>query len=155
MLESHRRGDSNEYPQSMFWAEIWKVSDFLSENFQVLVVKFSIYLKRHCFVMSDCAHAQTDLSPLAGMLYSGSFQYLRTFTILSDVIIQYSSPLLQLQIAEIMKWLFAAIFYDIILKHKSEKNTAGFWVQKKNKNINVTFDTYRNPARRNISVCTI
>ena len=34
-LESPRRGGSNEYPQSMFWAEIWKISEFfLSENFQ-------------------------------------------------------------------------------------------------------------------------
>ena len=23
----NRRGGSNEYPQSMFWAEIWKISD--------------------------------------------------------------------------------------------------------------------------------
>ena len=27
-------GSSNEYPQSIFWAEIWKISEFLSENFQ-------------------------------------------------------------------------------------------------------------------------
>ena len=27
-LEPPRRGGSNEYPQSMFWAEIWKISDF-------------------------------------------------------------------------------------------------------------------------------
>ena len=32
-LEPPRRGGSNEYPQSMFWAEIWKISEFLSENF--------------------------------------------------------------------------------------------------------------------------
>ena len=32
-LEPPRRGDSNEYSQSMFWAEIWKTSEFLSENF--------------------------------------------------------------------------------------------------------------------------
>ena len=45
-------GNSNEYPQSMFWAEIWKLSDFLSENFQFLEVKFCIYLYRRVFVMS-------------------------------------------------------------------------------------------------------
>ena len=28
-LEPPRRGGSNEYPQSMFWAEIWKISEFL------------------------------------------------------------------------------------------------------------------------------
>ena len=44
-------GDSNEYPQSMFWAEMWKISQFLSENFQFLEVKFSIYLNRRVFVM--------------------------------------------------------------------------------------------------------
>ena len=51
-LEPPRRGGSNEYPQSMFWAEIWKISDFfLSENVQFLVVKFSIYLNGRVFVM--------------------------------------------------------------------------------------------------------
>ena len=32
-LEPPRRGGSNEYPQSMFWAEIWEISIFFSENF--------------------------------------------------------------------------------------------------------------------------
>ena len=41
------------YPQSMFWAEILLISEFLSENFQFLVVKFSIYLRyRRVFVMN-------------------------------------------------------------------------------------------------------
>ena len=52
LLEPPRRGGSNEYPQSMFWAEIWKnIRVFVSENFQFLEVKFSIYLKRRVFVM--------------------------------------------------------------------------------------------------------
>ena len=50
-LEPPRRGGSNECTESMFWAEIWKISEFLSENFQFLVVKFSIYLNRRVFVM--------------------------------------------------------------------------------------------------------
>ena len=50
-IEPPRRGGSNEYPQFMFWAEIWKISEFLSENYQFLVVKFSIYLNRGVFVM--------------------------------------------------------------------------------------------------------
>ena len=50
-LEPPHRGGSNEYPQSMFWAEIWKISKFLSENFQFLEVKFAIYLNRRVFVM--------------------------------------------------------------------------------------------------------
>ena len=46
------RGSSNEYPQSLFWAEIWKISDFfLSWNFQFLEVKFSVYLSKCVFVM--------------------------------------------------------------------------------------------------------
>ena len=36
-----RRGGSNEYPQFIVWAEIWKISELLSENFQFLVVKCS------------------------------------------------------------------------------------------------------------------
>ena len=31
-LEPPQRGGSNEYPQSMFWAEIWKLLIFLSEH---------------------------------------------------------------------------------------------------------------------------
>ena len=51
-LELPCRGGSNEYPQSMFWAEIWKMSVFfLSENFPFLFVKFSMYLNRLVFVM--------------------------------------------------------------------------------------------------------
>ena len=42
----------NEYPQSMFLAEILKISElFLSENFQLLEVKFSISLNRRVYVM--------------------------------------------------------------------------------------------------------
>ena len=51
-LEPPRRGGSNEYPQSMFWAEIRKISEFLSEIFHFLMVKFSVYLNRRVFVMS-------------------------------------------------------------------------------------------------------
>ena len=53
-LEPPRRGGSNEYLQSMFWAEIRKISEFqsfLPEIFQFLEVKFSIYLNRRVFVM--------------------------------------------------------------------------------------------------------
>ena len=51
-LEPPQRGGSNEYPQSMFWGEIWKISEvFLSENFHFLVVNFSVFLNRRVFVM--------------------------------------------------------------------------------------------------------
>ena len=42
-LEPPWWGGSNEYPQTMFWAEMWNISEFLSEYFQFLVLKFSIY----------------------------------------------------------------------------------------------------------------
>ena len=51
-LEPPRRGGSNEYPQSMFWAEIKKISEFFIWIFSVFWgVKFSIYLNRRVFVM--------------------------------------------------------------------------------------------------------
>ena len=53
-LEPPRRGGSNEYPQYVFSVEIWKISEFLSENFHFLLVKFSVYLNRHVFVI--CLH---------------------------------------------------------------------------------------------------
>ena len=52
-LEPPRRGGSNEYPQSMFLSRNKKkYQSFLSEKFQFLEVKFSMYLNRRVFVMS-------------------------------------------------------------------------------------------------------
>ena len=42
---------SNEYPQSMFWAEYEKYQTFLTQICQFLGVKFSIYLNRRVFVI--------------------------------------------------------------------------------------------------------
>ena len=53
--EPPRWGGSNENPQSMFRAEIWKYQNFLSENLRFLVIKFSVYLNRHVFVMLEWA----------------------------------------------------------------------------------------------------
>ena len=50
-LEPPPRGGSNEHPQSMFWVEIYEISEFLSENFQFFVVKFLIYLNWLVFVI--------------------------------------------------------------------------------------------------------
>ena len=51
-LEPPRRGGSNEYQQSMFWAEMWKISEvFCLKIFIFFVVKFSVNLNRHVFVM--------------------------------------------------------------------------------------------------------
>ena len=42
-LEPPLRGGSNEYPESMFWAEIWKISEFyFTKTFHFLEVKFSL-----------------------------------------------------------------------------------------------------------------
>ena len=50
-LEPPRRGGSNEYQQSVLSRNMKNIGIFLSENFQFLVVKFSIYLNRCVFVM--------------------------------------------------------------------------------------------------------
>ena len=50
-LEPPRRGGSNEYPQSIFWAEIWKYQNFFIWKCSFLVGKCSIYLNRRVFVM--------------------------------------------------------------------------------------------------------
>ena len=50
-LEPPRRGGSNEYPQSMFKQKYEKYRSFLSQNFQFLEMKFSIYWNRRVFVM--------------------------------------------------------------------------------------------------------
>ena len=52
-LEPPRRGGSNEYPQSMFWAEIWKISEFFIWKFSIFFGgKISVYLNRRVFVMN-------------------------------------------------------------------------------------------------------
>ena len=52
-LKLPRQGGSNEYPQSMFWAEMWKISEFFIWKIShFLVVKFSVCLNRHVFVMT-------------------------------------------------------------------------------------------------------
>ena len=38
LLEPPRRGGSNEYPQSMFWAEIWK-----KKNIRIFIGKLSVF----------------------------------------------------------------------------------------------------------------
>ena len=48
-----RRGGSNEYQQSMFLSRnMKKYQIFLPENFQFLMVKFSIFLNRRVFIMA-------------------------------------------------------------------------------------------------------
>ena len=52
-LEPPRQGGSNEYPQSMFWAEIWFFFRiFHLKTFLFWVVKFLVYLNRLVLVMT-------------------------------------------------------------------------------------------------------
>ena len=51
----------------MFCAEIWTISEFLSENFQFFVVKFSIYLNKRVFVMISCVSDYTKEMPQSGI----------------------------------------------------------------------------------------
>ena len=79
-LEPPHRGGSNEYPQSMFWAEIWTISEFfLSENFPFLEVKFSIYLNTLVVVMHN-------LCILLLLSYIACHTYLNCIAFLSFVI---------------------------------------------------------------------
>ena len=61
-LEPPHRGGSNEYPQSMFWAEIWKISEIFIWKFSFFfVVKFSVCLNRRVFVICDWAMWENGL----------------------------------------------------------------------------------------------
>ena len=59
--------------QSMFWADTWKIYEFLSENFHFLVVKFSVhvYLNRLVFVMNIFA-VKAQISLCIHMVWSSS-----------------------------------------------------------------------------------
>ena len=72
-LEPPRRGGSNGYPQSMFLSRHMKnIRIFVSEDFQFLEVKVSIYLNRRVFVMA-CRTFKTILNILM-ILYSNVYE---------------------------------------------------------------------------------
>ena len=50
-LELPRRGRSNKYQQSVLSRNMKNIGVFLSENFEFLEMKFSMYLNRRVFVM--------------------------------------------------------------------------------------------------------
>ena len=53
-LELPHQGGSNEYPQSMFWAGIWKISEIFIRKVSCFGGKiFSMYLNRCVFVMNN------------------------------------------------------------------------------------------------------
>ena len=69
-LEPPQRGGSNEYPQSMFWGEIWKISEFLIWKFSFFVVNFSVFLNRSIFVMFSFLQENTLNGHLFLMCYN-------------------------------------------------------------------------------------
>ena len=80
-LEPPQWGGSNDCLQSMFWAEIWNISEFVTENFQFLVTKFSIYLNRRVFVWRQ----KTYLWPCAPSEDSDQPAYLRSLISIKNV----------------------------------------------------------------------
>ena len=48
-LQPPRRGGSNGYPQSMFWAEIWKISEFFIWKFSVFLDEIFYIFEKACF----------------------------------------------------------------------------------------------------------
>ena len=86
LLEPPHRGGSNGYPQSIFLAEIWKISEFFIWKFSVFFgVKFSIYLNRHVFIMfkkgscqflaEECKHTGPSCSKLTTSLVNDSLKF--------------------------------------------------------------------------------
>ena len=78
-LEPPRRGGSNEYLQSMFWTEEWKIPEFFVWKISFLVVKFSVYLKRHVFIMNIPLRTFSRMAWLKHKLFF-CFQILKLFT---------------------------------------------------------------------------
>ena len=76
LLELPHGVGSNEYPQSIFWAEIWKIAELFIWKFSFFGGKISVYLNRHVFVMTSdmctlqklksvCTSGQSDQSLLS------------------------------------------------------------------------------------------
>ena len=81
-LEPPRRGGSNEYPQSMFWAEIWKkIEFFLSENFQFFGGKIFSIFEQACF-RNGTWETQNEAAPgLQNLCLSTHVLYKLAFTV--------------------------------------------------------------------------
>ena len=52
-LEPPRRGGSNEHPQCMFWAEIWKLPEFFIWKFSCFGGKILSIFEYACFRNGD------------------------------------------------------------------------------------------------------
>ena len=55
-LEPPRRGGSNVYPQSMFWAKRRKIANFSTENFHFLQLKKYLYIAWACIIIMCSEH---------------------------------------------------------------------------------------------------
>ena len=64
----------------MIWAETWKISELLSENFQFLEVKFSIYLNRRVFVLTSRIEVITTVTFVRRGMFAGYTSNLQRFS---------------------------------------------------------------------------
>ena len=53
-LKPPRQGNSNEYPQSVFWAEIWKIS--------VFILKFSVFGDKIFYIFEKACFRNENIS---------------------------------------------------------------------------------------------
>ena len=58
-LEPPRQGGSNEYPQSMFRAEIWKISEFFIRKFPFFGSEIFYTFEQACFRNETCRFDHT------------------------------------------------------------------------------------------------
>ena len=61
LLELPLWGSSNEYPQSMFWAEVWKYQFFIWKFSVFGDKKFSVYLSKRVFIMWNLVQVITPI----------------------------------------------------------------------------------------------
>ena len=110
-LEPPRRGGSNEYPQSMFWAKVWKISEFfIWIFFQFLEVKFSIYLNRRVFLMKHYISDQRRR-------WSGSADtyYIRLFPVWQDSLM--ITHKMKTKLKQKTFWRFVLLFWETKTRH--------------------------------------
>ena len=128
----------------MFWAEIWEISEFLSENIQFLVVKFSIYLNRRVFVMCRISYyhvrnANTQISMYMTARFSHcafcsqsqDFVYHMNFLIISAASTSQRhlrfSILLNKMVDFEVTWILHEEFLYIVVYKSSEIISDTFW----------------------------
>ena len=78
-LEPPRRGGSNEYPQSMHWAEIRKISEFFMWKLSAFGGEILIYLDVRVFVMDFLLPYGCSLSGFFSITKTRLFKYIENF----------------------------------------------------------------------------